>query len=104
TNSWLDLRLTKTEIGETFRGTTAACIEPGAWRSVACCVSALEVDAGCTAGVVKAALSAMAARNSSGPEAAFGLDAKRRGWAISTGRISSDAMITRVPRLVRCHS
>ena len=35
---------------------------------------------------------------------AFGFAAKRRGLAISTGRISSGAMITRVPRLVRCHS
>src|SRR5436190_23364318 len=46
----------------------------------------------------------MTALDSRGPDAAFGLDRKRRGWAISIGRISPDAMITRVPRLVRCHS
>src|SRR5712691_1167945 len=92
------------ETGATFRGATAARIDPGAWRSVTCCTSALSVDSGCTGAIVMAALSSMAARDSGGPEAAFGLDTKRFGWAVSTGRISSGAMITRVPRLVRRHS
>src|SRR6266516_857539 len=104
TKSLLNLRLTKTETGTSFPGATAPCLEPGAWRLATCCVSALEVEGGCTATVVMAALSAMAAPDSGGAEAAFGLDTKSFGWAISTGPISSDAMITRVPRLVRCHS
>ena len=37
-------------------------------------------------------------------DAVFGFDTKRCGLAISTGWTSSCAMITRVPRFVRCQS
>ena len=44
------------------------------------------------------------AEDSGETDAAFGFDTKRCELAISTGRTSSRAMITRVPRFARCQS
>jgi hypothetical protein len=54
--------------------------------------------------MVVMALPVMVSGDTGRREVACGFDLKRRGLAISTGRISPRAMTTRVPRLVRCHS
>src|SRR5277367_3015297 len=91
------------EIGTIFLGALAAGAEPGTWRLAASGVSAFDTSDPCVAAAVPMLLVAtVAVWNSDEPDAAFGR--KRCGLVISTGWTSPCAMITRVPRFVRCQS
>src|SRR6201987_493398 len=101
TYSLLDWRLTKTEMGTTFRALPAA----GAGFVVLASSSALDIGgAGAVAARTLLLHGSVAVPDSGVAAATFGFGTKSCGLAISAGRISSCAIITRVPRFVRCQS
>src|SRR6476660_7845605 len=80
---------------------------PPGEAELAVLASSPELDIGGACGVAPVALPLLAsdaAPDSGGAGAAFGFGTKSCGLVISTGRVSSCAIITRVPRFVRCQS
>ena len=102
TKSLPNLRLTKTEIGLTFCG-PAPLVAVGTWRLVASCAPTLDDNGGYVAVVVMLS-AATAATWDAGETDTVDFGTKRCGLVTSNGRTSSRAMMTRVPRFVRCQS